>query len=190
MEKFYKKMKGVVEPRPLLKKSFDWLSGLEKGSVAYDLGCGVGQDTFSLVEKGFSVKAVDISPDAFKYMEEQFGKSDKVETIVSSIEDLEMEPCDFITSSFALPFIQRERFDESLLKILGSLKKEGLFAGNFFGPNDDWGDTLSVKTFEEVEAFFENFEILFKREYEERKESASGEVKNWHIIEVIARKKN
>ena len=190
MKKFYEEMENVVEPRPLLKKSFEFLKGKIEGQKAYDLGCGVGQDTFSLVEKGFFVKAVDLSPDAFSYMERQFGKSDQVETILSPIEELEILPCNFINTSYALPFIKRECFDETLTNILGSLIKEGLFVGNFFGPNDDWADRLSGKTLSEVESFFKDFEFLFTREYEKRSPPAVGEVKNWHIIEVIARKKS
>ena len=190
MELFYKKMKDVVEPRPLLKKSFDLSSEWTDGGLAYDLGCGVGQDTFFLIDQGFLVKAVDISPDAFKYMEDKFGKSDHVETIVSSIENLVMEPCNLVTSSFALPFIKRESFEDSIAKVMGSIKKGGLFVGNFFGPHDDWADTLSVKTSEEIKVYFNDFELLFFREYEEKRPSAVGEVKNWHIIEVIARKRS
>ena len=186
MKKFYKKMEGAG-PRPLLIKAFEFIQHSNKGGKAYDLGCGVGQDTFALVEKGFEVKAVDLSPDAFDFMDKENGKNEYVEQIVSSLEELNIQTCDFINASLVLPFIKSEKFDHVLHKIKNSLNDRGLFVGNFFGPKDDWSSHLVTKTMDEVKKYFEDFDILFLNEFEDDRPSASGPRKHWHIIEIVAR---
>jgi SAM-dependent methyltransferase len=187
MKKFYKKMKGAG-PRPLLKKAFEFTQNSNKGGKAYDLGCGIGQDTFALVEKGFEVKAVDLSPDAFDFMDKENGKNENVEQIVSSLEELNIQSCDFINASFVLPFIRSEQFDHVLQKIKNSLNDRGLFVGNFFGSKDDWSSRLVTKTMDEVKKYFEDFNILYSFEFEDDRLPAVGPIKHWHIIEIIARR--
>jgi SAM-dependent methyltransferase len=187
MKEFYKKVKSN-NARPLLVKSFEFIDEKDTLKVAYDLGCGIGQDTFSLVDKGFSVKAVDISEDAFKFMNERFGENSQVEQIISSLEDLHLSPCSYINASLVLPFVKKEEFLNVIDKMKDSIKKEGLIVANFFGPKDDWKDKLVTKNLEEIKSLFSEFEVLYTNELEDDKPSAKGPVKHWHIIEIIAKK--
>jgi SAM-dependent methyltransferase len=186
MKEFYEKVK-TAQPRPLLKKSFEFISD-DNLKKSYDLGCGVGQDTFALIGEGYFVTAVDISSDAFKYMNEKFGTNVNVNQIVSSLEDLKLEKCSLINASLVLPFVSPEHFDNVIEKIKSALVPDGLAILNFFGPKDDWKDKLVIKSTIEIEKYFESFTKLYYNEFEDDRPSAGGPVKHWHILEYIFKK--
>ena len=188
MNKFYDKTKDMPV-RPLLKKFLKYIPSDISNHTAYDLGCGVGNDTYFMRSNGYRVKAVDISSDAFVYMNNKFGRIQDVEQIISSLEDLNLEPCDLVNASLVLPFVNNLNFDNVLEKITDGIKSKGLFVGNFFGPKDDWKNKLVVKSVDEIKSYFKNFDILYINETEDDKPSASGPIKHWHIIDIICQKK-
>jgi len=188
MKEYYEKTKGR-STRPLLMEFLKYIPSDVSNHTAYDLGCGVGNDTNFMSENGYRVKAVDISADAFVYMNKKFGKLEHVEQIVSSLEDLTLEPCNLVNASLVLPFVKSSDFDVVLERIAVAIKSKGFFVGNFFGPKDDWKNKFVVKSVDEVKSYVKSFDILYIKETEVDAPSAGGPVKHWHIIDIICQKK-
>ncbi len=95
-----------------------------------------------------------------------------------------------VHSSYSLPFCPPEHFDRFWSVIVDGIQVGGYFAGQFFGPNDDWASSRSQLTFHsrnQVLALFKNFEILTLTEIDEDGNAASGP-KHWHIFEVFAQR--
>ena len=70
--------------------------------------------------------------------------------------------------------------------------KDGYFVGNFFGKNDEWKITKEEMTFltkEQVMELFSNFEIIEFKEVEKDGITGLGQMKHWHVFNVIAKKK-
>ena len=76
--------------------------------------------------------------------------------------------------------------------INNSILKDGYFVGNFFGINDEWKKSKEEMVFlskDEVLELFTEFEIIEFKEIEKDGTTGLGEIKHWHIFNVIARKK-
>ena len=69
--------------------------------------------------------------------------------------------------------------------------KEGYFVGNFFGVNDEWKKTKVEMTFLtklQVIELFKGFKIIEFKEVEKDDFTGLGNMKHWHIFNVIAKK--
>ena len=67
----------------------------------------------------------------------------------------------------------------------------GYFVGNFFGENDSWNETKPQMTFltkKKVMELFKDFEIIRFKEIEKDALTGLGQMKHWHIFDVIAKK--
>lgn len=176
-------------PRPWLVKALVFVNQKEE---ALDLGPGAMVDTKYLVEQGFNhVTAVDASDTAKEIY--QTLPSDKVDYIISSFADYTFTPntYDLINAQFSLPFNPQDSFSEVFTKLKSSLKKGGIFVGQFFGPNDDWNDNRKTMTFvtkEEVATLLSDLEIIEMVEEENDTKPLVGEIKHWHIFNIIAKK--
>ena len=63
--------------------------------------------------------------------------------------------------------------------------------GNFFGEKDSWSKIKPQMTFlpkNQVMELFKDFEIIRFKEIEKDELTGLGEMKHWHIYEVIAKK--
>lgn len=68
----------------------------------------------------------------------------------------------------------------------------GHFVGNFFGIKDEWKETKSNMTFlnkQQTLELFNEFEIINFKEIEKNGTTGLGNIKHWHIFDIIARKK-
>ena len=77
-------------------------------------------------------------------------------------------------------------------KLTDSLKYKGIFTGQFFGEKDGWSNYkgMTFHTKKEVEELLKSFKVIVFREKKEDRTLASGEVKFWHVFDVIAEKVN
>lgn len=71
------------------------------------------------------------------------------------------------------------------------MKPNGVFAGSFFGINDEWvkTDQTSGLSKENLESYLSSFDVLHFEEVEKVGNTALSGPKHWHFIDVIARKK-
>lgn len=91
---------------------------------------------------------------------------------------------------FALPFTKPEHFNTVFSKIKDSLKKEGIFCGQFFGDRDEWktNPNMTFHTEEQVKELLNGLETISFKEDEKDDKTATGDMKHWHIFHIIARK--
>lgn len=159
---------------------------------AVDIGCGAGRDTVCLIKKGWNVVAID---------------TENVESLITSklsekelkqfkfsrqkFEYIELEKNNLIVANFSLSFCNKNNFKKLWDKINDSILKEGYFVGNFFGVNDEWKKTKVEMTFlnkGQVIELFKDFKIIEFKEVEKDDFTGLGNMKHWHIFNVIAKK--
>lgn len=160
--------------------------------VALELGCGAGAAVEHLVHKGLSVIAVDQEPDALQLTRERVGEDAPVHFVKAQFQDLGLDTnsLDVVSASFSLFFLRPWEFGQVWQRLLGSLKDQGLFAGQFLGVNDDWAARgYTVYNLNEVQAILNRFEILHLQEVEEDGTTTLGDEKHWHVFHVVARKR-
>ena len=159
--------------------------------VAVDLGCGDGTETLELLRRGWTVLAVDRSPEAIARLRESASPADRerLTTSVTPYAEVDLPPADLVYAGLSLPFCDPGDFDEVWRQITSAIRPSGVFVGHLFGPHDSWADTpdMTFHTRAEVEALLADFEIDGFREQDEDGEAVSGP-KHWHVFHVIARK--
>lgn len=181
----YYKITKTNPPSKLLVKAITHVTSRYN---AIDIGGGALKDTCYLLNQGFEVTVVDKSP--LMMIEAEKVQNEKLHPFVSSFEDFNFpeNQFDIASSIFALPFTDPKYFDLVIFKIKQSVKKGGVFCGHFFGINDDWStnEKMTFHTRDQIEKFFEGFQIIALDEIEEEGKTANGNPKHWHIFEVIA----
>lgn len=152
---------------------------------ALDLGCGAFKDSVFLLEKGFIVDAVDnaenvsaLAPqhDGLTFYQQSFSEFTFNEVYY-----------DLVNAQFSLPFTSPDTFTVVWDKIVSSLLSGGVFAGQFFGPEDGFTD-CSEMTFldrQAVENLFTSFTVRTFVESKRTSKTATGHDKFRHIFDVI-----
>jgi hypothetical protein len=169
----------------------------DKGN-ALDIGAGNLRDTKFLLEKGFTVTAIDPSP-ASAAMAEQLNNPEL--TMVQEIIGTWDFPKDYfclVNAEGILFHFSPQRLDIIMNKIKGSIKSGGVFSGNFLGVHDGWNNEGTDKNFfdrEGIQELFAGFDIKQLGEGERDGTSAASEIegtnipKHWHMFRIIAVKK-
>lgn len=174
-------------PRPLLVEALRYVDEKEN---ALDLGAGALNDSKHLIEIGFkNVVAVDMdNASSEKAKEISFGGFSFVQSRYVDFAFPE-EKYDLVNAQYALPFNPPDTFNEVLEKIIQSLKKGGVFVGQFFGDRDSWNVRESGKTFhtlDEAKKMLSNLRMVEFREEEMDGKTARGTPKHWHVFHFIA----
>jgi tellurite methyltransferase len=163
---------------------------------ALDLGAGAGRDTRYLLAHGWHVTAVDSEPAAIAILSQL--RDEKLTVVQSSIQDFTFEPekHDLVSAQFSLPFVPRAMFAGVFARIKEALKPGGLFAGQFFGPRDEWNSKKSGArkieiTFlsrDEVDDLLRDMEVVELTEEDKMGNTADGAMKHWHLFHLIAKR--
>lgn len=179
--------------RPLLQKGLELLQPGMK--TALDIGCGVGIEVQALLSQGLTVFALDPDPEAIGYLKSKFptelSSDGKLHTISNTAENLiDWPSVDFIFSYHAFPFCKSGTLLPTLERSLTALNSNGLFVGSFFGPEDEWVQIQKSTgiTIQELRTSLKNFKIISFEEIIRTGPDVAGNLKNWHIFEVIAQK--
>lgn len=168
-------------------------SPLPAHRLAVDLGCGTGRDTLELLRRGWAVHAVDHSPDAFDRLLPRLPPEarPRFTHAVADFESLQVPPALLVNASYALPFCRPDAFDDLWRKITAAIPINGRFAGQLFGERDDWAalPDRTHHTRSQVDRLFAGFTLESLQEIENREAGATGEIKNWHLFHIVARKR-
>ena len=158
---------------------------------AVDLGCGDGVETRHLAELGWEVLAIDSDPGVEARV--KAGLSDDAAQRVTArsapFESLgELPPADFVYAGFALPFCEADRFPYLWADIRDALRPGGLFAGELFGPHDEWFGRPHMNFHDRagVEGMLAGMDVLSLVEDDRRGMSFEGP-KHWHVFHIVAR---
>jgi len=174
---------------------------------AIDLGCGDGLESRALLHDGWRVLAIDSDPHVVERVTSGVPADESVRLTVrrASYEELADElgasgnagspatpagglpAADFVYAGFALPFCPPAVFERLWAGIRSSLRSGGLFAGQIFGPKDDfasWPD-VNVHDRADVDRLLAGLDVVQLREEDKNGTSFRGP-KHWHVFHVIA----
>jgi SAM-dependent methyltransferase len=159
------------------------------GRLAIDLGCGAGNETLALLERGWHVHAVDGEPRAIEILESRVPPEarPRLTTEVALFHEADLPKADLVFASLSIPFAG-DNHDESVGKALSAVKAGGWFVGVFFGENDSWVSEPDVAMTDRIQiaSLFTDFDPIIDEE-EFDGPSGIGE-KHWHWYVVSARK--
>lgn len=168
---------------------------LNHGMSIIDIGCGAGIDSIYFLEHGYFVTAIDKVTTGIenRKLELSHDIKEKLSIINADFTNMSFLACDAVYASFSLPFCSPNDFNIFWFNIEQALRKGGLFAGIFFGINDDWYHTSTDITFhrkDEIEKLFKGYSIkeFNEMEYDGQCVGEQGNVvdKHWHIYQIIA----
>jgi tellurite methyltransferase len=174
-------------PRPILVKAISFCKNKDR---ALDIGAGTLVESKCLLDSRFNkVVAIDSSPEIKNFAKGI--KDERLEVHVIPFQDLVVssEEYDLISAQYALPFYGPKGFEEFIAKLIFSLKKEGVFVGQFFGERDGWNNgkkNMTFQTKEEAQELLKGLNLVEFTEEEKDGKVASGEDKHWHVFHFIA----
>lgn len=168
----------------------------KRSGIAADLGAGTGRDTLFLLKQGWNVLALDGEQQSIDII---LNRADA--SYLKSLDAKEMsfsnmmlpKGLDLINASYSLPFCKSQDFPQCWKTIVDQLAIGGRFSGHFFGEKQDtWGmPDLTIHSYGEVIQLFKNQFIIEYLHIEDRvKPAANGEMKQWHVYHVVAKKIN
>ncbi|MFF1572931.1 class I SAM-dependent methyltransferase [Leifsonia sp. NPDC058292] len=158
---------------------------------AIDLGCGDGVETRHLAERGWSVLAIDSDGDVESRVLAEVGEEGAERATVrrATFETVGALPAsDFIYAGFALPFCDPGHFPYLWADIRDALRPGAVFAGELFGPNDEWFGRAGMNFHDRagVESMLTGLEVLQLVEDDHRGMSFEGP-RHWHVFHIVAR---
>jgi SAM-dependent methyltransferase len=160
------------------------------GRMAVDLGCGEGTDALALLERGWSVLAVDIEQAGLALLRARIPAAcaGQIRLVCASFADTALPPAHLVHAGFSLPFCPPSQFPGVWEQIRRALVPGGIFAGQLFGTRDSWAADPGM-TFQDrsgVTRLLDGLEILELHETERDGEAYSGP-KHWHTYDILAR---
>lgn len=173
-------------PSDLLKQALKSIKSDTK--TALDLGCGAGRDTRLLLDKDFTVTAIDIDQNAAKYMR-KLPHQDRLHFVCGSFGNFQFQKYDLINARYSLPFSPPGAFPEVFEKIKTALVPGGIFIGQLFGVEDEWNTLDSNMTFhdlDEAKSLLADLKVLVLKETNEAMQLADGTTKHCHVFNIIA----
>lgn len=97
---------------------------------ALDLGCGVGQYTKYLLDKGMDVVSGDISTEALSTLKEKIPEAKTIVLDMSKPLEFEDESFDLVFANLSIHFFNKETTINLIKEIKRILKKDGYFIGS------------------------------------------------------------
>jgi tellurite methyltransferase len=160
--------------------------------LAVDLGCGAGRDARELLRARWRVIAVDREPEAVARLTAAAGPElgARLETRVEDLATVQIPTCDLVNASLCLPFLAPEQYAATWQRVVAAIKPGGRLSTMLFGDQDESASDASMtcQTPEKIEADLAGFDIEYWHAKEEDSQTALGEPRHLHLIEVVARK--
>lgn len=160
--------------------------------LAVDLGCGAGRDTRELLRARWRVIAVDREPAALQTLVAAAGPElgARLEACVEDLATVEIPPCDLVNASLCLPFLAPAAYEAMWRRIVSALAPGARLSAMLFGDRDESASdaTMTCLSPERIEADLDGFEIEHWLVKEEETQTALGEPRHLHLIEVVARR--
>ena len=184
--------------KALLKKhhqrcEFALKLNLSASRVAIDCGCGTGADIAFLAESGYDVHGFDINEQAITICRERFSSTSNISLSQTSFEQFTYPSAGIVIANDSLFFADKKQFWRTWQNIELCLEQGGVFAGDFLGNRDSWAkmgrSDINPLSEPQVEALFDQFEIIRRQERDEKGVTMLGREKHWHTFSIVARKK-
>lgn len=163
-----------------------------QGRLAIDLGCGAGNETIALLQRGWRVHAVDGAPRAIEVLNERVPPdlAQMLTTEVTFFHEALLPDADLVFASLSLPFAAQHLRD-SVEVAVKAVRPGGWFVGVFFGHNDTWADEDDVATVDtdDINSMLTELEGVSIEESEFDGPSGAGP-KHWHWYVAGARRRD
>jgi SAM-dependent methyltransferase len=179
-------------PRDTVIKALEFVPSYGR---AIDLGCGCGHDTIAMLKHGLHVTAVDVSEEATartikQAQHEQLNQ--RLQTFTRPFERVEFGTYNLINAAYSLPFCDPDEFPGLWERLRAALLPDGVFAGQFFGVNDQWNHEPGhhariFLTRREVDRLTNGLERLHFEEFEGDSTTATGKPRYHHVFHVVLR---
>lgn len=178
-------------PRATLLRALAAFEAENRVGFAVDLGAGEGRDAIALLQRGWSVLAIDSDATALARLRARrdLPPSARLATRHGSFVDASWPRADLVNASFALPLCPPERFLDLWARLRASLLPGGRFAGQLYGERDGWAGRPGLTTHgrDTARALFAGWTIEMFEEEETDAVTPRGEAKHWHIFHIVAR---
>jgi len=188
-EVFYQSTLGRAT-RPVFDRAMTAWGERPPGRAA-DLGAGDGTEAIALLERGWTVLAVDAHPSSARLLGQRVAAdlAERLTTVTASIDEVELPPLDLVYAGYSLPFLTTDGLARVWAAVRAALRPGGLVAVNLFGPNDTWhtDPTMNFLHRPAVEELLAGLEVLWYEEREDDGEAISGP-KHWHVHDLVARR--
>lgn len=145
-----------------------------------------------LLRRGWRVFATDSSPASERLIRERIarGLEDRLTIEIGRFEEVELPDADLVFAQMSLPFAGA-KLDQASSNAIGAVKPGGVFAGHFFGENDDWIDGVNVAAVDRawIDDRFDGWGELSVDEADaDGPYGLEGRVKHWHYYFVVGRR--
>ncbi len=188
-EGYYAALRGRPM-RPLLARALAVAEavGVDVG-VAVDLGAGDGTETLALLDRGWSVLAVDAEPTSAAALAAAAPPGAQLTVVTRDMADVDLPQADLVLAAFSLFFLPPPRFDLVWDRLRASLRPGGVVAAHLLLERDTWAalPRITAMSVDEARRRLEGLEVLVFDEQERDGEAYSGP-KHWHLAELIARR--
>jgi SAM-dependent methyltransferase len=191
---YYRKTIGR-EPRPLFSRGMRAVKAarVEPGQ-AVEVGFGDGTETAALLRAGWSVLAIDATPQAADVLSPQVpdGAEDRLVIRIASAEMVELPGFDLLYAGYALSFLAPTAFGRFWDQVRARLRPGGFLVVNVFGVHDTWAsrpDAQSMTFLDQlaVRRLLDGLQIVSLDEEDKDGDSFSGP-KHWHVFDIVARR--
>ncbi len=160
---------------------------------AVDLGCGSGRDTVALIDRGWSVTAIDAEPAAITRLSSRFPAAvatGRLTAVQAAMEAADWSPVSLTNASFSLPLVAPDLFDAFFRRLADRLLPGGRLACQLFGDRDSFvgRHPLTFHDRDQALARFAGWRLEVFEEEESEGESRSGRPKHWHLFHIVAQR--
>lgn len=194
-----------LPPRPQLLRAIELVRATlsahapSRTPLALDIGCGPGREVVALCDAGFAVDAFDPYPEMLERTRATIGAAhlDRVRLALGTLEEhadlLEPNRYDLVHAGFVLPFVRPHAFERCWNALAASLRPGGVFAGQFFGQNDEFirassaGEMTAHGTVD-VDRLLAGWTVIERDEVDRQGAIGRGTPKWWHVHHVVAAK--
>lgn len=166
---------------------------LPEGSTnVVDCGCGVGNNSQYLIDKGLDVHAFDKDANAVNVCRMRFINQAKYSVCLSNLDSFIYPPTGLVVASTCFFFCNPQHFANCWHNLSQSIQAGGVFCGDFLGLDDTWerqGVEAVIRFSEaEIKRLFSSFEIIEWHEKNTTGNNISGQKVNRHTHTLLVRK--
>lgn len=144
---------------------------------AIDLGCGIGQDTKWLLDKGFDVISCDFSKRALNKLKEIIPNSKTMQIDIKEKLPFEDNSIGLINANLSIHYFSIENTIKIFNEIRRVLKPNGLFVGRV---NSDKNEDYIQEDTKKIEKYFYYINGIYKRLF--NKEQFNILTKEWKVL--------
>lgn len=148
-----------------------------ESKTAIDLGCGIGQDTKWLLDKGFDVVSCDFSDRALNKLKEIMPNSKTMQIDIKEKLPFKNNSIGLINANLSIHYFSMENTIKIFNEIRRVLKLNGLFVGRV---NSDKNEGYIQENTKEIEKNFYYEDGRYRRLF--NKEQFDTLTKDWNVI--------